>query len=71
MIAIQQCFGGTVQFGMTGNGNTVYAVKKQLCISSFQDTRYGKNMRVHTVAQKDASKKRCTVCGYGNGVVRP
>lgn len=32
--------------------------------NDFQDSKYGKNMRVHT-RDKDGNPKACTVCGKG------
>lgn len=41
-------------------------IKKCNCESSFQDTLYGKGMRLHNVSE--FGKARCTVCGreYNN-----
>ena len=66
---VRPCSGGLVNFGLTGNSNAVYQTKKQLCISAFQDERYGKGLRLHTTGVKGGL--RCTVCGFGNGIVRP
>lgn len=68
-VEIKPCSGGYVQFGMTGNANTVYLQRYAACISTYQDAKFGKGMRLHTVG-KDG-KTRCTVCGFGNGIVRP
>lgn len=39
-------------------------IKPCSCVHDYQDTVYGKGMRVHNeMASKDPSKFRCTVCG--------
>jgi hypothetical protein len=69
-VEVKNCNGGQVQFGVTGNVVTVYATKHVTCVSAFQDAKYGKGKRLHTVNGKDG-RTRCTVCGFGNGVIRP
>lgn len=70
--AIKRCGGGMVQFGLTGQGSSVYQSKFQMCISPWQDERYGVGMRLHNPCGKeDKGFYRCTVCGSGHGVVRP
>lgn len=68
---IRHCGGGNVQFGLTGQGVSVYSTKFQMCISPYQDARYGPGMRLHNPSGKTEGKPRCTVCGCGNGIVRP
>ena len=68
---VKHCGGGNVQFGVTGQSLTVYATKFQLCISPFQDAHYGKGQRLHNGSGKEEGHPRCTVCGFGNGIVRP
>ena len=36
-------------------------LKSCSCRSSFQDEKYGKNIRIHTEGKK--GEERCTVCG--------
>jgi len=67
---VKRCGGGQVQFGITGMATTVYMTKFQLCVSPFQDARYGQGMRLHTESGKYPGRYRCTVCGFGNGIVR-
>ncbi len=35
-------------------------LRSDTCVSPFQDTTYGRNVRVHNVGK---GKVRCTVCG--------
>ena len=69
---VRPCRGGLVSFGINGMGVSMYATKHMMCLSSFQDERYGPNLRLHNVQVKDGDIKgyRCTVCGSGNGLVR-
>jgi hypothetical protein len=69
---IGPCGGGDVQFGLQGNTVSVYLRKFQLCMSAFQDERYGRGNRVHNAqGGKNEGQFRCTVCGMGRGIVRP
>jgi len=68
---VKPCHGGEVAFGLTGQAISIYARKHVLCISEFQDARYGKGNRLHTLNVNKPGNPRCTVCGFGNGVVRP
>jgi hypothetical protein len=68
---IKRCGGGEVRFGLTGQSVSVYATKFQLCLSAFQDARYGQGQRLHNPCVKDGAVwHRCTVCGQGHGVCR-
>lgn len=71
MIEIKPCNGGMVLFGMTGAAGLAHTTKFLPCRSEFQDKRYGPGLRVHNVSGKLGAPSRCTVCGFGNGVVRP
>lgn len=69
---IGSCGGGEVSFGLQGNSVSVYSRKFMLCVSSFQDERYGPRQRLHNAqGGKNEGRFRCTVCGMGTGVVRP
>lgn len=68
---IKRCGGGNVNFGLTGQSPSIYSSKFMLCVSAFQDQRYGAGMRVHNPCNKDGKiGYRCTVCGAGNGICR-
>lgn len=41
-------------------------IKQCTCRNEFQDSRYGKQMRVHVTAGKKGEELRCTVCHQGN-----
>ena len=69
---VQRCGGGEVAFGLQGNSVSVYKREFQLCVSPFQDQRYGPGQRVHNPqGGKNEGAFRCTVCGMGKGIVRP
>lgn len=70
---IKHCGGGTVQFGIQGQGVSVYLTRFQMCVSTFQDALYGAGRRLFNACVKDRDVKgyRCTVCGAGHGIVRP
>lgn len=69
---IKRCNGGEVRFGIIGQDTTVYLRKHMQCVSAYQDAKYGTGMRVHNVHHgKEGDRLRCTVCGSGNGIVRP
>lgn len=72
IMVVKHCGGGNVQFGITGQGTTVYMQKFQLCTSPFQDEKLGKGLRFHNLCVKDGkiTGVRCTVCGFGHGIVR-
>ena len=76
---IQHCGGGMVQFGISGQSQSIYMTKFQLCVSPFQDALYGKGLRLHNAQGSSGSSSgskaighfRCTVCGSGHGICRP
>ena len=68
-VIIKKCNGGMVAFGARGEEATVYMRKLMPCISPYQDEKYGEKMRVHNVTK--SGDTRCTVCGFGRGIVRP
>jgi hypothetical protein len=72
-VEIKRCNGGEVAFGINGQSTGIYARKRMTCTSAYQDAKYGLNMRVHNRQVKDRKEvgSRCTVCGSGNGIVRP
>lgn len=38
---------------------------KCACVNKFQEKKYGKNMRIHTITTKDTTPHyRCTACGF-------
>lgn len=40
-------------------------IKQCTCKNEYQDKRYGKQMRVHTLGGKKDDEARCTVCHVG------
>ncbi len=70
-MVVRPCKGGEVVFGLTGQSASVYARKHSLCTSPYQDEKLGRGLRWHNVSGKEAGSPRCTVCGSGNGIVRP
>ena len=43
-------------------------IKKCNCTNAYQDTQYGKDMRVQNITMK--GKVRCTICGRENDYMR-
>lgn len=68
---VKSCKGGDVAFGLTGQSVGIHTRKFQLCVSPYQDERLGAGQRWHNISGKAAGNPRCTVCGFGNGIVRP
>ena len=69
---IRHCNGGMIAFGLWGQEASVHTRKFMACNSPYQDALYGPGMRVHNAqGGKNLGEFRCTVCGRGQGVVRP
>lgn len=49
---------------LTDKSGTIVCACSNGCRSEFQDTRYGKGLRVHNLkAKKENGSAKCTVCG--------
>jgi len=49
---------------MDSKTGTIIAPCNNMCKSDYQDTRYGRGMRVHNLkAKKETGRARCSVCG--------